>query len=85
MPVYAHAQFHWTWALIAGGNNKVMKSNLDWGTSFISIGENVHTTRVLLRKGKSIVADEGRESISYKGLDDKTRYLVIPEAFKERQ
>ena len=63
----------------------MMKSNVDWGARFISIGENVHTTRVLLRKGKSIVTHEDRESISYKGLDDETKYLVIPEAFKERQ
>ena len=68
-----------------GFSNKVMKSNVDWGARFISIGENVHTTRVLLRKGKSIVTHEDRESISYKGLDNETKYLVIPEAFKERQ
>ena len=68
-----------------GFSNKGMKSKVDWGARFISIGENVHTTRVLLRKGKSIITHEDRESISYKGLDNETKYLVIPEAFKERQ
>ena len=62
-----------------------MGENRNWGADFIAIGENIHTTRVLRRKGKSIVEHEGLESICYNGPENDTRYLVIPDAFKERQ
>ena len=52
---------------------------------FISVGENIHTTRVLRRKGKSVVENEGLESITYIGPENEARFLVIPEVFKERQ
>ena len=52
---------------------------------FISVGENIHTTRVLRRKGKSVVENEGLESITYTGPENEARFLVIPEVFKERQ
>ena len=62
-----------------------MGENRNWGADFIAIGENIHTTRVLRRKGKSIVEHEGLESICYNGPENDTRYLVIPDTFKERQ
>jgi cobalamin-dependent methionine synthase I len=62
-----------------------MGKDRNLGADFISVGENIHTTRILRRKGKSVVEHEGRESISYAGPENDTRFLVIPETFKERQ
>ena len=53
---------------------------------FVVIGENLHTTRVLLRPGKHVVtAPSGEEAIRYTSSAGETRYLVIPEEFKRRQ
>jgi len=53
---------------------------------FAVIGENLHTTRVLLRPGKHVVtAPSGEEAIRYTSASGETRYLVIPEDFKRRQ
>lgn len=50
---------------------------------FIVIGENVHTTRVLSRKGKLIASDaEGREGIRYRDTNNARRFLPIPEDVK---
>jgi len=54
--------------------------------SFTTIGENIHTTRVLLRKGRRITNNpEGVESIVYINLDGQTCYLPIPETVKHTQ
>ena len=53
---------------------------------FTTIGENIHTTRVLLRKGKRIVRNpDGVESVLYRDSEGETRYLPIPEAVKRTQ
>ena len=53
---------------------------------FISIGENIHTTRIVLRKGRLVVDDpEGRESVRYYDTSGRRRYLPIPEAVKGTQ
>ena len=53
---------------------------------FVVIGENLHTTRVLLRPGKHIAtAPSGEEAIRYTSVGGETRYLIIPEDFKRRQ
>ncbi|MDP6350705.1 MAG: dihydropteroate synthase [Alphaproteobacteria bacterium] len=52
---------------------------------FIAIGENVHTTRVLLRKGKRIATEEGVEGIRYQTPDGEDRLLAIPDRAKEGQ
>ncbi|MDE2754958.1 MAG: dihydropteroate synthase [Acidobacteriota bacterium] len=53
---------------------------------FTTIGENIHTTRVLLRKGKRIVRNpDGVESVLYRNSEGETRYLPIPEAVKRTQ
>jgi len=53
---------------------------------FVVIGENLHTTRVLLRAGKHVVtAPSGEEAIRYTSAGGETRYLVIPEEIKRRQ
>jgi hypothetical protein len=54
--------------------------------SFVVIGENVHTTRVLLRKGKLIGADpQGTESVRFRDGEGKRRFLAIPEKVKTSQ
>jgi 5-methyltetrahydrofolate--homocysteine methyltransferase len=53
---------------------------------FWVIGENIHTTRSLLRGGKLVVtAPSGEEAIRYTTIRGETRYLPIPEEFKSRQ
>lgn len=54
--------------------------------SFFVIGENVHTTRIVLRKGKRVTTNfEGLESIKYKDQDGIERFLVIPNEVKKTQ
>ena len=56
------------------------------GQEFIIIGENVHTTRVVRRKGKLVANNpDGVESIRYLDRNRKRRYLVVPESFKKTQ
>ncbi len=54
--------------------------------SFIVIGENIHTTRVLRRKGSRIsdLAD-GRQAVNYRTRSGEVRHLPIPEAFRATQ
>lgn len=53
---------------------------------FIVIGENIHTTRIVLRQGKLITTfDDGREAVRYTTGAGETRYLPIPDDFKRRQ
>jgi len=53
---------------------------------FIIIGENIHTTRVLLRNGKRITTTpDGSEAVAYAGAHGETRYLIIPENIKRTQ
>ncbi len=49
---------------------------------FITIGENIHATRVLLRKGRRIAERGGVESILYRAADGEERALAIHEAAK---
>jgi 5-methyltetrahydrofolate--homocysteine methyltransferase len=50
-------------------------------TRFISIGENIHCTRILKREGKSVVPlDGGRFGIAFEA-DGTSRVLPIPEPF----
>lgn len=56
------------------------------GREFIIIGENVHTTRVVRRKGKLVTNNpEGVESIRYLDRNKKRRYLVVPDSIKKTQ
>jgi hypothetical protein len=56
------------------------------GRPFHVIGENIHTTRVVLREGKLVTTSpSGRESVRYVTSAGETRYLPIPEEFKSRQ
>ena len=53
--------------------------------SYIAIGENIHTTRVLLRKGKRIDVEDESEVIKYETVDGLIRSLPIPETVKSTQ
>ena len=53
---------------------------------FIVIGENIHTTRVLRRKGKRISdLPDGSQAVNYRTKAGEVRYLPIPEAFRNTQ
>jgi len=54
-------------------------------SSFIVIGENVHTSRVVMRKGRCFVAAEGAEAVRYTDAEGEERHLPIPEAVKATQ
>ena len=51
----------------------------------IVIGENIHTTRVLLRKGPRIAEIDGVEAIKFTTVDGADRALAVPEAMKRTQ
>jgi len=56
------------------------------GREFVMIGENVHATRVLLRKSERIAPnEEGEEGIVFVDEDGVTRHLRIPEEEKRTQ
>jgi cobalamin-dependent methionine synthase I len=56
------------------------------GIDFVIVGENIHTTRVVLRKGKLVVDDaQGTESVRFYDTEKKRRYLPIPEKTKTTQ
>ena len=47
--------------------------------AFVVIGENIHTPRVLLRKGKLVGDDpNGVESIRFPDGNNNRRFLIIP-------
>jgi len=59
---------------------------LPMNPSFTVIGENIHTTRVLMRKGKRIGEDSnGNESVLYSDTEGNVAYMAIPESSKETQ
>ena len=56
------------------------------GRDFVVIGENIHTTRVLLRKSERIAANEkGEEGIVFVDEDGASSHLRIPEEEKLSQ
>jgi cobalamin-dependent methionine synthase I len=58
----------------------------DASPGFIIIGENIHTTRVLLRKGRRMVPDgDGREAVTFTDADGGARLLPIPESLHRTQ
>ena len=53
---------------------------------FVVVGENIHTTRVLSRKGKLVGSDDaGNDVIRFRDAEGKRRTLAIPEAYKKTQ
>lgn len=55
------------------------------GRTLIVIGENIHTTRVVLRKGKRFVDDGERQGVRYSGADGAERLLPVPDWAKRGQ
>ncbi len=56
------------------------------GRRFTIIGENIHATRVVQRKGKRVAtAPDGRESLVFGGPDGAQRFLGIPDEIRETQ
>ncbi|MDA0231183.1 MAG: dihydropteroate synthase [Proteobacteria bacterium] len=53
--------------------------------NYIAVGENIHTTRVLLRKGKRIAMEDGQVAILYEAADGTSRQLSIPDSVKSTQ
>lgn len=51
----------------------------------VVIGENVHATRVLLRRSPRIVEADGGEAIAFPGEDGETLHLPIPESVQRSQ
>ena len=54
-------------------------------SDFIVIGENLHTSRVVMRKGGRFDATEGAESVRYTDAEGESRRLPVPEAVKATQ
>jgi len=53
---------------------------------FTIIGENIHTTRVLLRKGRRVVVSkDGVVAVTFSDPDGSTRLLPIPETIQQAQ
>ncbi len=54
--------------------------------TFIVIGENIHTTRVLRRKGSRISdLPGGAQAVNYRTRSGEVRHLPIPDAFRTTQ
>ena len=54
--------------------------------AFKVIGENIHTTRVLRRKGKRISdLGGGVQAVNYRTKSGEVRYLLIPDEFQKTQ
>ena len=58
-----------------------MKLDAVAGGELIVIGENIHTTRALRRKGKSIVENSGIEAVAYTDSTGAQRHLPVPDSF----
>ena len=55
-------------------------------SDFTIIGENIHTTRVLMKNGRRIGKNkDGAEAILYRGYSGAESFMTIPDYFKETQ
>ncbi|SVD71289.1 uncharacterized protein METZ01_LOCUS424143, partial [marine metagenome] len=53
---------------------------------FTIIGENIHTTRVLMRNGRRISQNRhGTEAVLYRAFSGDESFMTIPDYFKETQ
>jgi hypothetical protein len=53
-------------------------------TRFTIVGENIHTTRIVLRKGNRVkVLDDGTEGVRFRDATGQTRYLTVPSEFRQ--
>ena len=59
---------------------------IDSADQFTIIGENIHTTRIVLRNGRrATTLEDGTEAITFKSSEGSARHLTVPEHFKETQ
>ena len=52
---------------------------------FVAIGENIHTTRVVLKKGPRFATEGLQESVRFVAVDGEERLLTIPDSAKVGQ
>lgn len=50
---------------------------------FVAIGENIHATRVVLRKGRGVAVRADAEAVLYRAADGAERALPVPDAAKK--
>ena len=62
-----------------------MKPNGPCHRDFTVIGENVHTSRVVLRKGRRFATEGGVEGVRYVSADGAPGLLPIPDAARDTQ
>ena len=62
-----------------------MNENQTNAAPLIVIGENIHTTRVLQRKGPRIATVDGREVIKFATASGEEKTLTIPDSVKKGQ
>ena len=56
------------------------------GSEYVVIGENIHTTRIVQRRGKRVdTSKNGDEAVVYTKADGERRRLPIPEDVKKTQ
>ncbi len=59
---------------------------IDSPDKFITIGENIHTSRTVKREGpRTGVTPDGQEAVTFKGEGGEARFLTVPELFKKKQ
>ncbi len=59
---------------------------IDSPEKFITVGENIHTSRSVKREGQRTgVTPDGQEAVTFKGDDGQARFLTVPELFKKKQ
>jgi 5-methyltetrahydrofolate--homocysteine methyltransferase len=58
---------------------------IDSPDQFITIGENIHTSRSVKRGGpRTGVTPDGQEAVTFKQADGTVRYLTVPDLFKKK-
>ena len=63
-----------------------MPRHLKSADDFVTIGENIHTTRVFLRNGRRVrTLEDGTEGVPFKDEHGNDLFLSIPDEFKEQQ
>ena len=63
-----------------------MPRHLKSAEDFITIGENIHTTRIVLLNGRRVrTLDDGSEGVPFKDENGNDLFLSIPDSFKKQQ
>ena len=63
-----------------------MPRHLKSAEDFVTIGENIHTTRIVLLNGRRVrTLDDGTEGVPFKDENGNDLFLSIPDEFKEQQ